>query len=146
MSYATLTPAIVKAIQELNLKVDTLQLANGTTSTNVFDSFRNWLGDVGNGIGDIFAQRGHFKELCIGESGNETCLTKQQIDNLIQGNTVSSVIGSPVPTTDSGGSNDQANSVSDTDSVGSSITNSGDSSPDVPNATTPDTSSPMATE
>ncbi len=97
MSYSTLTPALVKAIQELNLKVDLLSMNTGTTSTSVFESLKNWLGNASNGITDFFAQRGHFKELCIGESGNETCLTKDQVDQLLNQQAVSVPI---VPTPD----------------------------------------------
>jgi hypothetical protein len=81
--YSQMTPILTKAIQELNLKVDLLSLNTGNTSNDVFGSLKGWLGDVGNGVTDFFAQRGHFKELCIGENGNETCLTKDQVDQLL---------------------------------------------------------------
>jgi hypothetical protein len=97
--------------------------------------------------------------LCVGESGNETCLTKQQIDNLMQNNNVpSQVIISPVPATnpgipgdtttvpDNSNSGDQTDSVTDTDTVITSNANSGDSSPDAPNSTISDTLNPTVTE
>ncbi|MEK7069168.1 MAG: tail fiber domain-containing protein [Patescibacteria group bacterium] len=39
-----------------------------------------WLGDAGNGIGDLFARRGHFSEqLCVGA----TCVNEQQLAALL---------------------------------------------------------------
>ena len=34
-------------------------------------------------VGEIFTNRSHQKELCIGELGNETCITKAQLDSLL---------------------------------------------------------------
>ena len=33
---------------------------------------------------EIFTNRSHQKELCVGENGNETCITKAQLDALLQ--------------------------------------------------------------
>jgi hypothetical protein len=106
MSYATLTPAIVKAIQELNLKVDVLSLNTGTTSTNIFDSLKNWLGDVGNGVQKIFAHEVQTDKLCVGQ----TCVTESQLQQLLQNQTgsnqsiITPVVDSP-PSSDTGSDN-----------------------------------------
>ena len=34
-------------------------------------------------FGDLYSNTSHQKKLCIGDSGNETCLTKTQIDQLM---------------------------------------------------------------
>ncbi|MDO8576433.1 MAG: DUF5011 domain-containing protein, partial [bacterium] len=57
--------------------------------TNLFARVTEWLADAGNGIADFFAGRVHTKELCVGENGNETCITKTQLDNLLAGQTAS---------------------------------------------------------
>lgn len=33
---------------------------------------------------EVFMNRSHQKTLCIGEIGNETCITKTQLDALLQ--------------------------------------------------------------
>jgi hypothetical protein len=65
---------------------------------NLSDTFKAnliaWLGSASNGINDFFAktiygtdiyvQNGHFaNELCVGPPGNETCITKAQLDALL---------------------------------------------------------------
>jgi hypothetical protein len=56
--YAQMTPILVEAIRELNMKVNSLQLATVGSSdiTQVTESFRTWLADAGNGIVRIFAK------------------------------------------------------------------------------------------
>jgi hypothetical protein len=74
IDYPSLTAVLAKAIQQI-----------GTIS----DSFRTnliaWFAQASNGIGDFFANRVHTKEICVGEGGNETCITKTQLDALLAG-------------------------------------------------------------
>jgi hypothetical protein len=65
-------------IQEFNLKAE--EVNDITTENNLRSIFISWFGDVGNGIGDIFA--GTFKakdKLCI----NNTCVTESQLQTLL---------------------------------------------------------------
>lgn len=72
VAYSQFTPIIIKAIQEI------------TSITSSFkDNLIAWLGDVGNGIGDFFANRVRTKELCISDGAGETCVTRAQLDNLL---------------------------------------------------------------
>ena len=69
----------------MNIKIDTLQLAGGTTSTDIFESLKSWLADASNGINDLYvkvfhADRIETKELCVGQ----TCLNEQQVQQILQ--------------------------------------------------------------
>ncbi len=84
----------VKAIQELNLKVEsiastTLELAPESLGARVFASLKTrlitWFADAASGIGDFFANRVRTKELCVGDGSGETCITRAQLDALIAG-------------------------------------------------------------
>lgn len=87
MSYATLTPVIVKSIQEMNLKITDI---NNTSVTNTWrDALIGWLADAANGITKIFAGEVETKKLCVSDdSGNKTCITKNQLDTLLNGSPV----------------------------------------------------------
>jgi hypothetical protein len=87
MSYATLTPVIVKSIQEMNLKITDI---NNTSVTNTWrDALIGWLADAANGITKIFAGEVETKKLCVSDdSGNKTCITKNQLDILLNGSSV----------------------------------------------------------
>jgi hypothetical protein len=92
IDYPELVALNIKAIQELNLKVEDLakdtEFETGSFAerffANLFNRIRNWLADAGNGITRIFTQKIVTKEICVvNESGEETCLTKAQLDALI---------------------------------------------------------------
>jgi hypothetical protein len=78
VDYNGFAPLVVQAIQELNLKLESV---NTMEQENSFRSILiSWFGNVGNGIGNIFA--GTFKakdKLCI----NETCVTESQLQSLL---------------------------------------------------------------
>ncbi len=102
VDYGRITPLLIKAVQELNLSLEaTAGIATLSTPAsesfvtsffnNIFDKIKTWLADAGNGIGTIFAKvfkgdKGEFKdEICLGESGNQTCINKSQLDSLLAG-------------------------------------------------------------
>ncbi len=72
VDYGRVTPLIVKAVQDI---------------ASLGDTFKNtliaWFADQANGIHDFFANTTHQKTLCVGDSGNETCITKTQLDALL---------------------------------------------------------------
>jgi hypothetical protein len=94
MSYATLTPVIVKAIQELNLKVDLISMNTGNTSTSVFDGLKGWLADTANGIQKIFVHEVQTDKLCVGN----TCVNEQQLQQLLQNQSIPSTSQNSNPT------------------------------------------------
>ena len=79
--YAQMTPILVKAIQELDVKVS---LLSGDQSSSVFDGIRTWLASTSNDIVKLFAKEMETERLCIAdESGDETCITKEDLDRML---------------------------------------------------------------
>ena len=98
IDYGRLTPLIVKAVQDLNLNVEgiagTVTPIPGSDSDTFVTAFFNniktqigtWLADATNGLSDIFATQVDTKTLCVSDdSGAKTCITKSQLDNLLDG-------------------------------------------------------------
>jgi hypothetical protein len=95
VDYSKLTPLLVKSIQDLNLTLDNIAgtitpLAGSQNETFVNSFFTNvenklsaWMGNVGNNIGDFFANKVRTKEICVSDNSGETCLTRGQLNNLM---------------------------------------------------------------
>lgn len=95
LDYPTVSAVLVKAIQELNLNIETIASTTASSTeasrdfaesffANIFTRMKSWLADTANGIGDFFANRVRTKELCLRDDfGGETCITKAQLDNLL---------------------------------------------------------------
>jgi hypothetical protein len=99
VNYAGMTPILVEAIRELNLKVTDFS-ADNTDPTGLVNIIRGWLADAANGITKIFAGEVETKNLCVADdSGNKTCITKSQLDSLLL-NTPGVVVNSPTTTPD----------------------------------------------
>ncbi len=86
--YAQMTPVLVEAIRELNLKITDIENFAHAENKTFLNNLIAWLGDVGNGIGDLFATSIHSREtttelLCVGTEDNKTCLNKDQIDQVL---------------------------------------------------------------
>lgn len=82
VNYAGMTPLLVEAIRELDMKLESIDTAsqsilvtNGFTIHNLLD----WFADAANGITDFFAGRITTNELCIGE----TCVDESQLQELL---------------------------------------------------------------
>ncbi len=73
VSYVSFIPVLTRAIQEI---------ANITGSFR--DSLMAWFASSANGIHDFFTNTSHQKTLCVGDVGSETCITKTQLDGLLQ--------------------------------------------------------------
>jgi hypothetical protein len=82
VSYSQLTPLIVKSIQDLDLKLR--EMEEMKEDSNFAASLKDWLASAANGIEDFFANRIRTKELCISDdSGGETCITKADLDRML---------------------------------------------------------------
>ena len=107
VDYGRLTPLVVRAVQELNLKLEDLTTTTQETSWHP-DSFLfrffialkerliAWFADAANGITDLFAKIGHFDEvhaskLCAGS----TCVTETQLAALLSQSAASFANPSP---------------------------------------------------
>jgi hypothetical protein len=98
LNYGGLTPYIISAIQEMNLKIMEI---NNTEKPNTWrDVLIAWLGNMTNGITKIYAQvfesqQVKTQQICVGE----TCLNETQVQQILQ------VIGStPLPVNNPGNS------------------------------------------
>lgn len=80
MSYTTLTPVLVKAIQEMNLKIT--DIGNTETPNTWRDALIAWFESTTNGIRKLFVGEVHTDTLCIGQ----TCVTESQLQQLLQNN------------------------------------------------------------
>lgn len=80
MSYATLVPVTVKAIQQLNLKLADIQKVADATDQTFVTNIRNWFANKANGINKIFV-----KQLCLTDGTDEECVTMEQLRQLKQG-------------------------------------------------------------
>ena len=111
LNYGGFTPIIIKAIQDIDLKLEDLTnievglvdaSGNETFVGRFFSRIESWLGDVANGIENLYVKVAHSnksytKELCvIDDSGAETCITKTQLDNILL-NVSANAIGSSTP-------------------------------------------------
>jgi len=97
----------------------------GTEKTFVgrfYDRIRGWFADATNGISDFFANRVHTQELCVGTSGNETCITKDKLDYLLGATGASGSQGSGSGTNNTSPSETTASSTVATTTVSTTAT------------------------
>jgi hypothetical protein len=95
ISYATITPYLVKAIEEMDLKVKDLSSLDTSSVTSLGYLIKSLLADVGNNITDLYASvihgdRVETKTLCVGS----TCVTEEQFLKMV--NNSATVINNPV--------------------------------------------------
>jgi len=111
IDYAKLTPVLAKAIQEMNLNLETIASTTATTTTsslafaesffnNIFARITTWLADAANGIQKFFAKEVHTETLCVKKSdGSEICLTGDQLSAMLMNSGGGyTVTDSPAPT------------------------------------------------
>ncbi|MCF7831345.1 MAG: tail fiber domain-containing protein [Candidatus Pacebacteria bacterium] len=87
--YSQITPVLVAAIKEIDLKI--LDIQNLSDET-FLSRIRNWFADAGNGIGELFVQiirsdKVQTNELCI----EDVCVTKDQLQQLLQNQNISTI-------------------------------------------------------
>jgi hypothetical protein len=108
--YAQITPILVEAIREMNLKIT--DIGDLTKDNSWRTALLNWFASASNGITEFFAGEITTKTLCVAdESGEKTCLTKGQLDSVLNnlGNTTivmpmpapEATSSEPAPTTES---------------------------------------------
>ncbi len=89
--YAQITPILTKAIQDLNIKITAIEAISNSLNPGIMQDIKEWFSDINNGITELYSQRSHQKELCIGDvsHGGETCITKADLDALLKNQTTS---------------------------------------------------------
>ncbi len=78
VNYGGMTPILVKAIQEMNLRITDLNNMNEVNPWR--EAMIAWLGNVGNGIVKIFAKKVITEEVCVqNNQGGEICLNYDKL-------------------------------------------------------------------
>ncbi|TSC70215.1 MAG: Cell wall surface anchor family protein, partial [Parcubacteria group bacterium Gr01-1014_46] len=108
LDYPTVTSVLVKAIQEMNLNLESVASTTATTTpqsqafatsfwNNTFGRLISWFADTANGIQKFFAKEVNTEKLCVSDGTGETCLTKAQLDTLIANASGAGGGGTPNP-------------------------------------------------
>jgi hypothetical protein len=99
----------------------------------VFDSLKNWLGDVGNGVEQLFSKKVITEQLCVQNSSGQTCINRDQLDQLLGNSSNNNLTNTSTPVTDT---SSNLNNTTSTD-MSSNSTDTTTPTPD----TTPSTTS-----
>ncbi len=129
VNYAQMAPILVEAIREMNLNVT--MISDMARANTWRDALIAWFGNVSNGITKLFVKEVHTDTLCVGQ----TCVTEVQLQQLLQNQSITTVITTPTPQAGSPDDNgtgitpDTGNS-DDEDSLGTPIVNTDDTGDD----------------
>ncbi len=91
--YALLTSVITKAVQELNLKLTTLETFSFEDTGGFTERLREFFEHAGNGIRTLVARKVQTTELCL----EDVCVTKDQLQQLLNQSGQSGSTPSPEP-------------------------------------------------
>ena len=141
IDYASLITPAIKAIQELDMKVEPLSSLDVSNDDSLAGLIRQYLENALNGIGTIFVGKVQTNELCL----QDVCVTKDQLQTLLNNAGASSAAdntggGTSAPST---GGDSTASAPTD-DTTGGDATASApadDTTPSDSTATPPDSSS-----
>ena len=95
LDYDQIIPIVTQGMKELSFGLTNVNAPfvdehnNKTFAGRFFDRLIAWLGDTANGIHDFFVGTSHQERLCVGTQDNETCITKDQLDRLLQDENIS---------------------------------------------------------
>jgi hypothetical protein len=96
ISKDTFIPVLVKAIQEIDLKLKSFE--DLMTIDNTFAGIlRTWLASATNGITNIFTKKITTEQICVTDENGETCLTRSQVDQILNNQNSSSNNGGSTP-------------------------------------------------
>lgn len=111
VDYGRITPLIIQSVQDLDFKLEGLADVNApllsetgqqTFAGKFFNRMKEWFASATNGIESIFVKKVETNKLCVkDESGNETCITKSQLDTLLNNSNAANVgggVSQPDPT------------------------------------------------
>jgi hypothetical protein len=84
VDYSRLSPMIIRAVQDLHIQLQSIE--NSFSEQNSFvDNIIAWLGDMTNGIQNIFTKRITTEELCV----EDICVTRDQFLQMIENSNTS---------------------------------------------------------
>lgn len=124
MSYATLVPVTVKAIQELNIKLDAIESSAKTVNQSGLVA---WFADAANGIESFISKKITTRTLCIADDQGETCVTRAQLNALMGSNATQVITHDDSNTV----TDDSSSSVSSTEIVSDTASGSGSSTQEI---------------
>ena len=126
IDYPKITSLLVKAIQELNLKVSDLQASAAASSGTGTDSLFAWILDKFKTILGISFENGAVKanKICVGE----TCVTEEQFKAVFGASSASSVSNSSSSSSEASSSSAESSSSSSSDTSSSSSSEASSSS------------------
>ncbi len=75
-----LVPVLVKAVQELDVQLTSIETIATMQNETFVDSLRGWLADAGNGVTRIFTDRLDTKQLCV----EDVCVTRDQFLHMVE--------------------------------------------------------------
>jgi hypothetical protein len=100
VNYAGITPILVEAIREMNLKIT--DIGDLTKDNSWRTALLNWFASATNGIGDFFSKKIHTDTLCVKKSdGTELCLDGDQLERALGSGTTVIITPGPEQTPDS---------------------------------------------
>ncbi len=97
LNYTGLIPYTVEAIKEMNLNITNID--NLDTPNNWRSALLAWFGDVDNGITNFFSKTVTTDQLCVKDDNGETCLTRSQIDQVLNNQNTTANPNAPMTTT-----------------------------------------------
>jgi hypothetical protein len=81
---------LMASIKELDLKINDLSSLDTTSATSLGSLIKNFLADVGNGIGDFYANRVRTKQICVAKAdGTEFCADGDKLEAMANSSTSS---------------------------------------------------------
>jgi hypothetical protein len=141
VSYTNLIPYTIKAIQELNLKVEDLSSLDTTKSTSLGSLISSFLSDAKNNLGLVFFGEVHTKKLCL----DDLCITKTELQQILDKENVSTGASSSTTTPDSSSTTASTTATSAPTSTSSSTTTTSTPSSTTTTATSDSSSTTPAT-
>jgi trimeric autotransporter adhesin len=102
VGYTALIPYTVKAIQEMNVRIAALPAFEDPTLAVKISDFLRGIAERGEALVDsVKTKKVQTEQLCVGNDGDQVCITKDQLQNLLNGsaNTASSTTQTSTTTT-----------------------------------------------
>jgi len=105
--YSNMTPILVEAIRELDLKVKEFSSLDLGNTNSLGSMIKNYLADIGNGLEIVFFGEVRTRKLCL----DDLCIDKTQLEQLLNNANINNEASDGVEEEES----DQTTETSDTD-------------------------------
>jgi hypothetical protein len=143
LDYTGLVPYTIEAIKEMNVDITDIDDLNKTNTWR--DALDAWFADSANGIQNLFSQKVTSNEvdsqtICLGAAGDQTCITKAQLDQLLQNQQVQPA------TSDTGSTSDTSSSADTATAPDTSDTPTDTDDTQSPEVTQPQVTPPVVTD